>query len=202
MQAPEPRLILASQSRFRAAILADAGVVAEPMPAHVDEAEAKAAARAEGRSAAETALLLAALKAERVARRHPEALVIGGDQILVCEGEWFDKPPDLAGARAQLRRLRGRTHRLETAILCQRGAQRVWQHVAHPELTMRNFSDAFLERYLAVEGAVLTTTVGAYRIEGPGAQLFDRISGEHAAIMGLPLLPLLGFLRQHGVLLE
>ena len=202
MQAPEPRLILASQSRFRAAMLADAGVVAEPMPAHVDEAEVKAAARAEGRTAADAALLLAGLKAERIARRHPDALVIGGDQILVCDGEWFDKPPDIATARDHLRRLRGRTHRLETAILCQRGAQRVWHHVASPELTMRRFSDAFLERYLALEGDVLTTTVGAYRVEGPGVQLFDRITGEHAAIMGLPLLPLLGFLRQHGVLLD
>lgn len=202
MQAPEPRLILASQSRFRAAVLADAGVVAEPMPAHVDEAEVKAAARAEGRTAADAALLLAGLKAERIARRHPDALVIGGDQILVCDGEWFDKPPDIATARDHLRRLRGRTHRLETAILCQRGAQRVWHHVASPELTMRRFSDAFLERYLALEGDVLTTTVGAYRVEGPGVQLFDRITGEHAAIMGLPLLPLLGFLRQHGVLLD
>ena len=202
VQAPEPRVILASQSRFRAAMLAGAGVAAEAMPAHVDEAEVKAAAQAEGRSAADAALLLASLKAERIARRHPDALVIGGDQILVCEDAWFDKPPDLDTARAHLRRLRGRTHRLETAILCQRGGQRVWQHVARPELTMRNFSDAFLERYLALEGEVLTTTVGAYRIEGPGAQLFSRVSGEHAAIMGLPLLPLLAFLRQHRVLMD
>jgi septum formation protein len=200
VQALEPRVILASQSRFRAAMLEGAGVRAEAMAAHVDEGAVKAAARAEGRSAAEAALLLAGLKAERIAWRHPEALVIGGDQILVCEGAWFDKPADMNAAREQLRRLRGRTHRLETAILCQRGQQRVWHHVAAPELRMRDFSDAFLEQYLALEGEVLTTTVGAYRVEGPGVQLFDRITGEHAAIVGLPLLPLLGFLRQHGVL--
>ncbi len=91
---------------------------------------------------------------------------------------------------------------LVTAVLCQKGGQRVWQHVARPRLTMRDFSDAFLEHYVALEGDALTTTVGAYRVEGPGVQLFDAIEGEHAAIVGLPLLPLLGFLRQHGVLLR
>lgn len=194
------RLILASQSRFRAGLLAAAGVPVETMAAHVDEAEVKEAARAEGASPEETALLLASLKAERIARRHPEALVIGGDQMLVCEGTWFDKPPDMEAARAQLLALRGRPHTLVTAVLCQRGGQRVWQHIAKPKLVMRDFSEAFLDQYLALEGEVLTTTVGAYRVEGPGLQLFDRIEGEHSEIVGLPMLPLLGFLRQHGVL--
>lgn len=194
------RLILASQSRFRAGLLAAAGVAVETMAAHVDEAEVKEAARAEGASADETALLLASLKAERIARRHPEALVIGADQMLVCESAWFDKPPDMAAARAQLLALRGRAHTLVTAVLCQRGGQRLWQHVAKPKLVMRDFSEAFLDQYLALEGEVLTTTVGAYRVEGPGLQLFDRIEGEHSEIVGLPMLALLGFLRQHGVL--
>ena len=199
MQRAVPRLILASQSTFRAGLLAAAGVSAEAMPAHVDEAAIKAAA--EGMSAQDTALLLASLKAERIARRFPDALVIAGDQILVCDGRWFDKPRDLDAARAQLRDLRGRAHELVTAVLCQRGEQRIWQHVARPRLMMRDFSDTFLEAYLAMEGEVLTTTVGAYRVEGPGMQLFDSVEGEHTAIMGLPLLPLLGFLRQHGVLI-
>ena len=194
------RLILASQSRFRAGLLAAAGVAVETMAAHVDEAEVKQAAHAEGAAAEDTALLLASLKAERIARRHPEALVIGADQMLVCDGAWFDKPPDMEAARAQLLALRGRAHTLVTAVLCQRGGQRIWQHVAKPRLVMRDFSEAFLDRYLAQEGEVLTTTVGAYRIEGPGLQLFDRIEGEHSEIVGLPMLPLLGFLRQHGVL--
>ncbi len=202
VQAPLPRLILASQSRFRAGLLAAAGVAAEAMPAAVDEAEVKHGAQAEGLSADDTAMLLASLKAERIARRHPDALVIGGDQILVCDGAWFDKPPDLAAARAQLQALRGRTHTLVTAALVQRGGQRLWQHIARPRLAVRDFSDAFLDEYLALEGEVLTTTVGAYRVEGPGLQLFDRIEGEHAAIMGLPLLALLEFLRQHGVLMR
>jgi len=196
------RLILASQSRFRAGLLAAAGVAVETMPAHVDEADVKQAARAEGASAEETALLLASLKAERIARQHPDALVIGGDQMLVCEGTWFDKPPDMAAARAQLLALRGKAHTLVTAVLCQRGGQRVWQHIAKPKLVMRDFSEAFLDQYLALEGEVLTTTVGAYRVEGPGLQLFDRIEGEHSEIVGLPMLALLGFLRQHGVLVR
>ena len=191
------RLILASQSKFRAALLAGAGIVVEAMPAQIDEAEVKAGAKAEGMNVQDTAMLLASMKAERIARRHPEALVIGGDQILLCEGRWFDRPADLDAARVQLQALRGRAHELVTAVLCQRGEQRVWQHVARPRLVMRNFSEAFLEEYLVMEGAVLTTTVGAYRVEGSGMQLFDRIEGEHTAIMGLPLL---GFLRQHGVL--
>ncbi len=194
------RLILASQSRYRLSLLQQAGVAAEAMPAHVDEAAVKAGARADGLSADEAALLLATLKAERVARRHPDDLVIGADQLLVCEGQWFDKPADLDAARAQLRASRARAHVLVTAVVCQRGGQRVWQHVARPRLTMRDFSEAFLAQYVALEGDVLTTTVGAYRVEGPGLQLFDAIEGEHAAVIGLPLLPLLGFLRQHGVL--
>ena len=200
MQRVVSRLILASQSTFRAGLLAAAGVSAEAMPAHIDETAVKAAAAAEAMSAQDTAMLLASLKAERIARRFPDALVIAGDQILVCEGKWFDKPRDLDAARAQLRDLRGRGHELVTAVLCQRGEQRIWQHVARPQLVMRDFSDVFLEAYLAIEGEILTTTVGAYRVEGPGMLLFDRIEGEHSAIMGLPLLPLLQFLRQHGVL--
>jgi septum formation protein len=194
------RLILASQSRFRAGLLAAAGVAVETMAAHIDEAEVKQAARAEAASAEDTALLLASLKAERIARRHPEALVIGADQMLVCDGAWFDKPPDMEAARAQLLALRGRAHTLVTAVLCQRGGQRIWQHLAKPRLVMRDFSETFLDQYLAREGEILTTTVGAYRIEGPGLQLFDRIEGEHSEIVGLPMLPLLGFLRQHGML--
>lgn len=200
LQAPTPRLILASESKARAALLAAAGLVFETRPARIDEAELKRSARAEGASADSTALLLAELKAHRVARPNADALVIAADQLLVCEDRWFDKPADLAEAAAQLRALRGRTHTLVTAILCQRGEQRIWHHIARPRLAMRDFSDAFLADYLDHEGAALTATVGSYRLEGLGAQLFDSISGEYAAVLGLPLLPLLGFLRQHEVL--
>jgi septum formation protein len=200
LQAAQPRLLLASASAARRALLEAAGLHFEARPAHIDETALKQAAKAEGRSAEQTALLLAETKASRVAWREPDALVIGCDQLLVCGEDWFDKPPDLDAARAQLQALRGRTHSLVTAVLCQQGGQRLWHNVATPRLTMRNFSDDVLEAYLALEHTHVTATVGAYRIEGPGIQLFDAVAGDHAAILGLPLLPLLGFLRQHGVL--
>ncbi|HTR18299.1 MAG TPA: nucleoside triphosphate pyrophosphatase [Acetobacteraceae bacterium] len=195
-----PRLILASASPTRRALLEVAGVPVEIRPAAVDEESIKHAARAEDVAPEQTALLLADIKAKRI--REPDALIIGADQLLVCEGTWFDKPADLAAAEAQLRALRGRTHTLHTAVVCVRDGTRIWQHVATPRLTMRDFSDAFLESYLRAEGEALLGSVGAYRIEGPGIQLFDAIEGEHSAILGLPLLPLLGFLRQHGALIS
>ncbi len=200
LQAAAPRLILASQSASRRALLTAAGLAFDCIPARVDEDAVKQAARAEDASPEEAALLLASLKAERVARTHPDAVVIGADQILVCDGAWFDKPADIAAAETHLRRLRGRTHTLVTAVICQRGPTALWQHVATPRLTVRSFSDAFLADYLAAEGEALLSSVGAYRLEGLGVHLFDRIEGEHAAILGLPLLALFGFLRQHGVL--
>lgn len=199
-QAAVPRLVLASASTARRAVLWGAGLVFEARAAAIDEAAVKAGARAEAMSSVETAIVLAELKAERIARRAPEALVIGCDQLLVCDGAWFDKPADLDEARRHLRALRGRTHELVTAVVCVRGGERIWHHVARPRLTMRGFSDDFLEAYLADEADHVCHTVGAYRLEGPGVQLFDQVEGEHAAILGIPLLALLGFLRQHGVL--
>jgi septum formation protein len=199
LQAERPRLILASQSATRAAVLQRAGLAFDVRPARIDEGAVKIAAKADGASAGEAALLLAGLKAQRV--RDPDALVIGSDQILVCAGRWFDKPASLDEARAHLQALRDQDHTLETGLVCYRGGQEIWRHLARPRLTMRAFSDAFLEAYLRLEGDALLATVGAYRVEGLGAQLFSRIEGEHAAVLGLPLLPLLGFLRQHGVLL-
>jgi septum formation protein len=200
IQATTPRLVLASASTARRALLEAAGLNFEALPAAVDEAAIKEAAQAEAIPPAEAALMLADAKAERIARRDPEALVIGCDQLLVCDGTWFDKPPDLAAARAQLTALRGRTHELVTAVVCHRHGERIWQHVAVPRLTMREFGDPFLDAYLALEGERVLGSVGAYRLEGPGIHLFARVQGDHAAILGLPMLPLLAFLRQHGVL--
>ena len=206
LQAATPPLLLASASAARRAVLEGAGLAFTARAAAVDEDAIRQGARAEGIGAAETALLLADAKAARLAARETEALVIGADQMLVCivEGteRWFDKPPDLAAAREQLRTLRGREHRLVTAVVCWRHGARVWQHVAVPRLVMRDFSDAFLDAYLAAEGERILSSVGAYRLEGPGAHLFQHVEGEHAAVLGLPLLPLLAFLRDHGVLLR
>ena len=191
-------LILASQSEARAALLRDAGLAFSTRPAHIDEAAVKAAGLAEGAGAVEVALALAGLKAARV--REPGVVVIGADQILVCNGRWFDKPATAADARGHLLALRGQRHELVTAVVCLRDGVEIWRHVAQPKLVMRSFSEAFLDAYLMLEGVRVLGSVGAYRLEGPGVHLFDRIDGEHASILGLPLLPLLGFLRQAGVL--
>lgn len=204
IQSDTPALVLASSSASRRAMLEGAGLRFEAIAAAVDEGAIKESAQAEGIPPAEAALMLADAKAMRIASRRPEALVIGGDQLLTCtidgKVQWFDKPVGLDGARSHLRTLRGRRHELVTATVAWRGGERIWQDVSTPRLTMRDVSDAFIEDYLALEGEILCSSVGAYRVEGPGIQLFNRIEGEHSAILGLPLLPLLRFLRQHGVL--
>jgi septum formation protein len=194
------RLILASQSTARRALLEAAGLDIEALPAAVDEAAIKESAQAEGMTPADAALMLADAKAARVARKHPGAMVIGADQLLVSGGEWFDKPEDVSAARRQLLRLRGVAHDLVTAVVVWRDGQRAWHHVAMPRLVMRNFSDGFLDAYLAREGGFVTYSVGAYRLEGMGVQLMREVRGEHSAILGLPLLPLLAYLRDSGVI--
>jgi septum formation protein len=171
-----------------------------PRPAAIDEAEIKRTACDEGAGPDQTALLLADLKARQI--RDPDAIVIGADQLLVCEGRWFDKPPDMMAARTHLLALRGRSHELHTAVALHHGGRMIWQHIAQPRLTMRAFSDAALDAYIALEGERILSSVGAYRLEGPGIQLFAGVEGEHSAILGLPMLELLGFLRQQGVLLR
>jgi len=201
IQAATPPLVLASSSASRRALLDAAGLSFEARPAAVDEAAIKQAAQAEGLTASEAAMVLAEAKAERVARRMPEALVIGGDQLLVCEGRWFDKPTTLAEARENLLWLSGKRHELVNATVCWRGGQRIWQDITVARLTMRDFSEAFLDAYLAREGEVLLASVGAYRLEALGIHLMAKVEGEHSAILGLPMTPLLRFLRQHGVVL-
>ena len=198
-QADRPELILASASAARAGVLRSAGLRFSVCSAAIDESAVKDAAKADGASADDTAILLADLKAQRIARSRPDSLVLGADQILVCEGCWFDKPRDMAEARDHLVSLRGRVHHLATALVCRRAGTRVFHHVSRPRLTMRPFSDDFLDAYLAHEGDAVLSSVGAYRVEELGIHLFDEIEGEHSAVLGLPLRPLLGFLRQHGV---
>jgi septum formation protein len=199
IQVRDPPLVLASGSATRAALLAAAGLVFTTATPNVDERAVKQEARAEGADAGEAALVLAETKARRVRTRG--TLVIGADQILVHRGDWLDKPADMAEARSHLERLRDSRHELATAVVCLRDGVCLWRHIAWPALAMRAFSDSFLDAYLAAEGAACLTSVGAFRLEGLGMHLFSQIDGEHSAILGLPMLPLLNFLRQYGILL-
>ncbi len=195
----EHRLILASKSAGRAAVLKGAGLAFDQILANVDEASIRDSLRAEGVPTAKQADLLAETKAMKVSANH-QGVVIGADQMLEVDGEAMDKASSMAEARSHLIRLRGKTHILQTAIVaCIEGAP-VWRHLAQPRLRMRNFSDAFLDAYLADIGEAALSSVGSYEIEGRGAQLFDRIEGDHFSIIGLPLLPLLGWLRDRGTL--
>ncbi len=192
-------IILASESRSRRELLQHAGLHFHAQPARIDETEVKASLRAEQADAAAAAETLAELKAIKVSRYAPGALVIGADQILECEGRWFDKPPDQAAAVAHLRALAGKTHALVSAVCVVRGGARIWHHREAAYLTMRPLDAAFIESYLDAAGPEVLETVGAYRLEGLGAQLFTKVSGDYFTVLGLPLLPLLGFLREHGV---
>ena len=195
-----PDIILASASHSRRKLLEAAGVEFRAIAAGVDEAAIKRRHDPLKGDFGELAAEVASRKALAVADAHPGALVIGADQILVFDGEVFDKPDSIETARRQLMRLRGETHSLETAIACALGKDVLWSHVDAPRLTMRAFSASQLETYLAGEGEAVTETVGGYRIEGPAIQLFDSITGDYFSILGLPLLPLLAFLRARGAI--
>jgi len=197
MSDPQHRLVLASKSSARAAVLKGAGLAFEQITAGVDEESIKASLRAEGAPPSRQADLLAETKAMRVSISH-NGVILGADQVLDLDGEGFDKPANRQEAREQLKRLRGKTHILQTALVaCVEGAA-VWRHLSQPRLRMRNFSDQFLDDYLDAIGASAFDSVGAYQIEGRGAQLFDRIDGDYFSILGLPLLPLLQWLRDRG----
>lgn len=195
--APPRPLILASASKSRANLMRAAGLDFEMIPAHVDEDAIKASLKAEGASAADCALALAEFKAGTISQRHPEALVIGADQMLDCGGQWFDKPKDVAGARNHLLTLRGKTHVLPTSVAVALNGAPIWHHTALPRLTVRDFSDEFLSHYLEAVGPAVTSSVGAYHLEGRGAQIFSKVEGDFFTVLGLPLLELLAFLREH-----
>ncbi|MGD9511709.1 MAG: nucleoside triphosphate pyrophosphatase [Geminicoccaceae bacterium] len=198
-----PPVILASGSRARAALLTAAGVPFTTVPALVDEAGLRDALQAEGVRAEDAAVALAEMKAAHVAARAPEtAIVLGSDQLLDLDGDWLEKPLDRVAARAQLECLRGRRHRLISAVVAFHGGNRVWHHVDDAALTVRPFSDAFLATYLDAAGDAVLSSVGAYHLEGLGAQLMARVDGAQATVLGMPLLPLLQFLRDQGVLLS
>ena len=190
--------MLASASPIRAELLTRAGVAFAVEVAHVDEAEIRDALKAEGASVEETAEALAEAKAMRVARRRPADLVIGADQILDLDGSWLEKPGTLEGARAQLAQLSGRTHRQVSAVVVALNGARAWANVDVAHLSMRALDAPTIDSYLAEAGSGVLACVGSYQIEAIGIRLFERVEGDHFTIQGLPLLPLVNFLRLHG----
>ena len=191
-------LVLASRSAARQALLEASGVAVAVYPADLDERrlEGNAAVTASG----EVALMLAREKAAAVASRHRGRLVLGADQTLAFAERRFSKPADRAAAREQLLALRGRTHQLQAAIAFVRDATVLFEHVAVAQLTMRDFSERFLDLYLDAAGEAATASVGAYQIEGLGIQLFERIKGDYFTVLGLPLIETLDYLRRGGYL--
>ena len=196
------QVVLASSSRARARLLADAGLSFEVDPPLLDESPTKKRMRARGADAAELAEALAEAKARERTKHHPGTYVIGADQVLELDGKWYDKPKTREEAADHLRTFRGRTHHLVSAVCVVRDNDRIWRHVETARLKMRMFSEDFLFSYLDQAGDEYLESVGAYRLEGMGSQLFSRIDGNHFTILGLPLLSLLRFLRREGVLLD
>ena len=193
-------IVLASASRSRAALLEGAGLDVLIRPADIDESVIKEACQRGNVDVGTTAARLAREKAEKISGILSEPFVIGADQMLDCGGQWLDKPVDIAAAAETLRLLRGREHELVTSVSIARGGTEQWCLTGRASLVMRNFSDAFLDNYLNRVGNDVLSSVGAYQLEGLGAQLFERIEGDYFTILGLPLLPVLGYLRDEGAL--
>jgi septum formation protein len=193
-------LVLASKSASRRALLEAAGIPIEIRPADIDERSFET--RADPAGPSEVAALLAREKARAVAAAMPGRIVLGADQTLALGARRFSKPADRNAAADQLRALRAKTHALHSAVAVARNAEILFEHVDAAHLTMRAFSEAFLQDYLDAAGSAVTASVGAYQLEGLGIQLFDRVEGDHATILGLPLLALLGWLRRARLLIE
>ncbi len=192
------KLMLASASQSRRMLMENAGLQFEAEAAQLDERAAEAALGGNPLSPDHLALELARLKAIDVASRHSGALVIGCDQTMSLDEVVFHKPVDIEEARRNLKTLRGRTHRLNSAVVLVRDGEVLWENVSIAELTMREFSDEFLEGYLQSTGDAVLKSVGCYQLEAEGIRLFNEISGDYFTILGLPLLPLLEELRVLG----
>ena len=199
MSQPGPNLTLASQSKSRGALMRNAGLIFDQRASSVDEDAVKESLRAEGASTRAQAESLAELKAMQVSQK-VTGIVFGADQMLDLEGEAFDKPLGRDGAREHLKRLRGKTHTLETALVACENGLPVWRVHTRPKLSMHDFSDAFIEDYLDKAGEGILSSVGAYHLEGLGAQLFSKIEGDYFSVLGLPLIQMLGWLRDREIL--
>lgn len=192
-------IILASGSAIRRQILDGAGLDYEVVVKTVDEAAIKASMLAEGAKIRDIADALAEAKSLRVSRTAP-GLVIGADQIMEMDGQLFDKPEDMKQARARLLNMRGKAHRLIGATVISENGMPVWRHASKTVLTVRDFSENFLDDYLAKEGEDILSSVGGYKFEGRGAQLFSHVEGDFFSILGLSLLPVLDYLRTRGAI--
>lgn len=196
-------LILASSSSARRMLLENAGLTVQARPVYLDEETLQRSCETQGYTLSQTAIALADAKANLATRDLGfDNLTVAADQILDLNGVAFAKPGSVDEAAEHLRRLRGRTHVLRTAVVLYKGGEKVWEHLASPHLTMRDFSEAFLQSYLECEGTAILSCVGAYRLEGPGIQLFSAVEGAQDAVMGLPLLPLLEELRRLGAIVS
>jgi len=199
-KSPAPPLILASASKVRSMLLRNAGLEFEAKDSGVDETQLKGAF-AQGKEALDIdalALKLAEAKALALSANAPAALVIGADQILSCNGKAYDKPRNMAEARANLQTFRARPHVLHSGVALAQGNEIVWRFADKATLTMRDFGEVFLDAYLKAVGDKVLSSVGCYQLEGPGVQLFEKIEGDYFTILGLPLLPLLAELRKRG----
>jgi septum formation protein len=194
-------VILASGSEIRARLLCGAGVPFEVEIAKVDETAILASLKAEKAQPKDIVDVLAEYKAQRIARKHPDDLVIGCDQILVCDNRIYQKAKTSDEVRKTLALLRGRPHQLLSAAVIFENGQPVWRHLGRAQLIMREFSDDFLDQYIAKAGNGILNSVGCYKLEETGAQLFSHIQGDYFTILGIPLLEVLGFLRTRGVLM-
>jgi len=203
---PNATILLASASVARQNILRSAGIDFEILPVAIDEAQVRAGALADDMMPEDIAVLLASLKAQSASQRLAatqtglsRAYVIGADQILVCDGQIINKPATIAAAKDQLLWLAGKSHKLFSAIVLFRDGQRIWHHLAESSLTMRQFDSVFADSYIQHIGDAALWSPGAYQIESVGTSLFSKIDGDHFDILGFPLLPLLGILREHGL---
>ncbi len=193
----QKKLVLASASRARRALLQQAGLEFEAVPADLDELAIIAACPAKKNHEA-LARELAARKALHVCAAQPCSVVIGADQILSCEGRLYSKAPTPGQARENLKSLRGKTHQLISAVCVAENEKIIWEHAQTARLTMKNFDDSFFDKYCEAAGAALTRAVGGYELESHGSWLFEKVDGDYFTILGLPLLPLLSFLEKEG----
>lgn len=193
-------IILASSSSIRSQLLQNAGVNHRIVPARIDEDQVKRSLDVEGATARDVADCLAELKARKISEKEPEALTLGCDQVLSSKTGILSKAPSIAEARQQLQALRGETHQLLSAAVIYQGGKPLWRHVGVARLTMRDFSDSYLDAYLDRNWDSIRWSVGGYKIEEEGIRLFSAISGDYPTIQGLPLIPLLSYLTISGTL--